>query len=523
MVETVSYHHKLLVNFYTTICDFYVIFFVNMSFFFKFVSKNRLEKSWIGKFGNFFQRSNLNIIVKMLDGSELHKDLPHHTIGSTLFNKVTFDIDLMEIDYFGLQFVDPYGIQHWLDPSKKIKPQLKRKNITGPPYVFSFRVKFYTHEPGNLHEEVTRYQFFLQLKQDVLEGRLKCSEEKSVELAALALQAELGDYEEDTHTAEVASEFRFVQDQSPQMEALVLEKLKTLKGLTPAQAERSYIDKLRWHDDYGVDMHEVEGKDNRKHFIGLSPAGIHFYHQQEPDMVIFFWNRITKLYFKKRMLSLVVLEYDDDGNQIDNLFAFRLASTKACKSLWKCAVEQHAFFQLKSGPSATTRKNNFFRRGSKFRYSGKTQFQTASLNVSRRNVSFERKPSQRFSRRDAKTDDASRTEFEKEIKAKILHIKNAGIANERHSYIEATNDENNEGEKDENIEKENEENVDETGDKDNNGKSGINVSDKSHQRAKVSLRPLGPPPQIPTMFSQEIRDRMSNLKPLKERLKTTEL
>lgn len=76
MVETVSYHHKLLVNFYTTNCDFYVIFVVNMSFFFKFVSKNRLEKSWIGKFGNFFQRSNLNIIVKMLDGSELHKDLP---------------------------------------------------------------------------------------------------------------------------------------------------------------------------------------------------------------------------------------------------------------------------------------------------------------------------------------------------------------------------------------------------------------------------------------------------------------
>jgi hypothetical protein len=49
-------------------------------------------------------------------------------------------------------------------------------------------VKFYSSEPNNLREELTRYQFFLQLKLDILEGKLECPHQIDVELAALALQ-----------------------------------------------------------------------------------------------------------------------------------------------------------------------------------------------------------------------------------------------------------------------------------------------------------------------------------------------
>lgn len=58
----------------------------------------------------------------------------------------------------------------------------------GPPYTLRLKVKFYSSEPNNLREELTRYQFFLQLKQDILEGRLDCPHQIAVELAALALQ-----------------------------------------------------------------------------------------------------------------------------------------------------------------------------------------------------------------------------------------------------------------------------------------------------------------------------------------------
>lgn len=77
----------------------------------------------------------------------------------------------------------------------------------------------------------------------------------------------------------------------------------------------------------------------------------------------------------------------------------RLYNEKACKHLWKCAVEHHTFFRLRApvrGPSA---RQNFFRMGSRFRYSGKTEFQTTVQSKARRTVQFERRPSQRFARR----------------------------------------------------------------------------------------------------------------------------
>ena len=55
------------------------------------------------------------------------------------------------------------------------------KQITGPP-TFHFRVKFYTSEPINLGEELTRYQFFLQLKQDILQGKMPCPGEKAIKV-----------------------------------------------------------------------------------------------------------------------------------------------------------------------------------------------------------------------------------------------------------------------------------------------------------------------------------------------------
>ena len=71
------------------------------------------------------------------------------------------------------------------------------------------RIKFYSSEPNNLHEEITRYQFFLQLKQDLLQDRLECLPETQVQLSANCLQSEFGNYEEETHTVAIVSEFRF--------------------------------------------------------------------------------------------------------------------------------------------------------------------------------------------------------------------------------------------------------------------------------------------------------------------------
>ncbi|XP_044943073.1 band 4.1-like protein 4A isoform X4 [Mustela putorius furo] len=324
------------------------------------------------------------------------------TKGSVVLDHVFRHINLVEIDYFGLRYCDRSHQTYWLDPAKTLAEHKELIN-TGPPYTLYFGIKFYAEDPCKLKEEITRYQFFLQVKQDVLQGRLPCPVNIAAQLGAYAIQSELGDYDPYTHTAGYVSEYRFVPDQKEELEEAIERIHKTLMGQAPSEAELNYLRTAKSLEMYGVDLHPVYGENKSEYFLGLTPVGVVVY-KNKKQVGKYFWPRITKVHFKETQFELRVLGKDCN----ETSFFFEARSKTACKHLWKCSVEHHTFFRMPENESnSLSRKlSKFGSMSYKHRYSGRTALQMSrdlSIQLPRPDQNVARSRSKTYPKRIAQT------------------------------------------------------------------------------------------------------------------------
>ncbi|XP_066459152.1 band 4.1-like protein 4A isoform X2 [Eleutherodactylus coqui] len=294
------------------------------------------------------------------------------------------------------------GVKYWLDPAKTISEH-KDLISTGPPYTLYFGVKFYTEDPCKLKEEITRYQFFLQVKQDVLQGRLPCPINIAAQLGAYAIQSELGDYDPFKNLTGYVSEYRFAPDQKEELEEAIERIHKTLMGQVPAVAECNYLSVAKSLEMYGVDLHPVYGENNSEYFLGLTPVGLVVY-KSKKQVGKYFWPKITKIHFKETQFELRVIGKDCS----ETSFFFETRNKVACKHLWKCCVEHHTFFRIpENDPNTLSRKlSKLGSLGSRHRYSGRTASQMCrdlSIQLPRPDQRVERSRSKTYPKRTALT------------------------------------------------------------------------------------------------------------------------
>ncbi|XP_034618566.1 band 4.1-like protein 3 isoform X12 [Trachemys scripta elegans] len=330
---------------------------------------------------------NMQCKVTLLDGSEYGCEVEKRSRGQILFDKVCEHLNLLEKDYFGLTYRDMENQKNWLDPAKEIKKQLR-----SGAWQFSFNVKFYPPDPSQLSEDITRYYLCLQLRDDIVSGRLPCSFVTLALLGSYTVQSELGDYDPDEYGSDYVSEFRFAPNHTKELEDKVIELHKSHRGMTPAEAEMHFLENAKKLSMYGVDLHHAKDSEGVEIMLGVCASGLLIY-RDRLRINRFAWPKVLKISYKRNNFYIKIRP--GEFEQFESTIGFKLPNHRAAKRLWKVCVEHHTFFRLLL-PEAPPKK--FLTLGSKFRYSGRTQAQTrrASALIDRPAPYFERSSSKRY-------------------------------------------------------------------------------------------------------------------------------
>ncbi|XP_054740845.1 protein 4.1 homolog isoform X3 [Anastrepha obliqua] len=320
--------------------------------------------------------------VTLLDGSLLDVTIDRKAKGRDLINTICAGLNIVEKDYFGLTYETPSDPRTWLDLDKPVS-----KFFRSDPWVLQFAVKFYPPEPSQLQEDITRYQLCLQVRNDILEGRLPCTFVTHALLGSYLVQSEMGDYDpKEMPDRRYLKDFKIAPNQTPELEDKVMDLHKTHKGQAPAEAELHYLENAKKLAMYGVDLHPAKDSEGVDIMLGVCASGLLVY-RDKLRINRFAWPKILKISYKRHHFYIKIRP--GEFEQYESTIGFKLANHQAAKKLWKSCVEHHTFFRLMT-PEPPTKTSLFPRFGSKYRYSGRTLYESKRNPIDRTAPKFDR-------------------------------------------------------------------------------------------------------------------------------------
>lgn len=282
--------------------------------------------------------------VYLLDNSFLECTLNSDSTGQECLDSIAQRIELVETCFFGLRFVTKKLQFHWTDLERPLKRQLdKYAQPSSHPHCLYFGVMFYVAGAHRISDDIARYHYYLQLKNDIVDGRLPCAVEQAIRLAAFSLQAECGDHDQEKCTAEYFKDYPLLpktmtKDETTYSELLseVFASHAKLQGLAGARAELQYIKDVQLMDGYGCEFYVAKDDSRKDLYIGTSYAGVFARYVEGHSTVYYRWPDIVRLTQNKKAFEL---ETSKSSAQ------FYMEDTDTAKYVHRLGQLQHCFYK----------------------------------------------------------------------------------------------------------------------------------------------------------------------------------
>ncbi|XP_051006235.1 tyrosine-protein phosphatase non-receptor type 21 [Acomys russatus] len=304
--------------------------------------------------------------IQLLNNEFVEFTLSVESTGQESLEAVAQRLELREVTYFSLWYYNKQNQRRWVDLEKPLKKQLDKHALEPTVY---FGVVFYVPSVSQLQQEITRYQYYLQLKKDILEGNLPCTLEQATHLAGLAVQADFGDFDQ-YESQDFLQKFAllpvgWLQDEKVLQEATQKVALlhQKYRGLTAPEAEMLYMQEVEKMDGYGEESYPAKDSQGSDISIGACLDGIFVKHKNGRPPVVFRWHDIANMSHNKSFFALELANKEET-------IQFQTEDMETAKYVWRLCVARHKFYRLNQCDlQAQTATLNSVRRGSSSRMS----------------------------------------------------------------------------------------------------------------------------------------------------------